>query len=221
MDRDSTAGKLSHASMVEDMEKGEIELLLGTQMVAKGHNFPSVTLAGIVSADVGLNLPDFRAGERAFQLFTQLAGRAGRGEIPGKVYIQTHCPDHYVFPYVKAYDYEGFFQKESAFRQELAYPPFGKLIRILFRTKGEDSKAMEDILKHELKDVLSKNIKGMEILGPCAAPIEKSKQYWRWHLLLKGSNSQILRDKAREILDALKQQKALKVDIDVDPVDML
>jgi len=221
MDRDSTAGKLSHASMIADMEKGEIELLLGTQMVAKGHNFPSVTLAGVVSADVGLNLPDFRSGERAFQLFTQLAGRAGRGEIPGKVYIQTYCPDHYVFPYVKAYDYEGFFQKESTFRQDLAYPPFGKLIRIIFRKKGEDSKALEEIVKHDLKNVISKNIRDLEILGPCPAPIEKSKKYLRWHLLIKGSNSQILRDKAREILDTLKLQKTLKVDIDVDPVDML
>ena len=221
MDRDSTTGKLAHASMVSDMESGAIELLLGTQMVAKGHNFPSVTLAGVVSADVGLNLPDFRSSERSFQLFIQLAGRAGRGQIPGKVYIQTYCPDHYVLSYVKAYDYKGFFEREIAYRQELAYPPFAKLIRIIFRKQDEDSKALENILKHDLKDVITTNTKGLEILGPCPAPIEKSKKFWRWHLLIKGKNSQVLRNKALEVVKNLKKHKLLKIEIDIDPVDML
>lgn len=221
MDRDTTTGKLAHASIVSDMESGAIELLLGTQMVAKGHNFPSVTLAAIVSADVGLNLPDFRSGERSFQLFIQLAGRAGRGQIPGKVYIQAYNTDHYVFSYVKTYDYKGFFEKEIAFRQELSYPPFGKLVRIIFRKLADDSTVLENILKHDLKEVISRNIKGLEILGPSPAPIEKSKKYWRWHLLLKGSNSQILRNKTIEVVNALKKHKLLKIDIDVDPVDML
>jgi primosomal protein N' (replication factor Y) len=232
MDRDTTTRKLAHQNIVKDMESGAIHLLLGTQMVAKGHDFPDVTVAAVLIADVGLNLPDFRSGERAFQLFTQLAGRAGRGDEPGKVYIQTYNPDHYVFEFVKNYDYQGLYKLELDMRKELAYPPFGKLIRIIvsFKEKPAGKQADSDSTKKWDKDSAIKDIfkhtslensHHVKIVGPSPAPIEKLKDFWRWHLLLKGDNAASLRARTREILASIKQSRFVKVGVDVDPVEML
>jgi primosomal protein N' (replication factor Y) len=231
MDRDTTTRKLSHQRMVKAMEKGDINLLIGTQMVARGHDFPLVTLSSVVSADVALNLPDFRSGERAFQLFTQLAGRAGRGPEQGNVVIQTYSPDHYVFDYVQKYDHEGFYKRELLMRSDLLYPPFGKLVRIIVTTNSQISKSDDDIKQQAVKvnkfmDGLFKDVnltseKGVEVVGPAPAPLERIKGRWRWHVLLKGTVSQALREKARIIMDKLKKNKEIKVSVDVDPVDLL
>jgi primosomal protein N' (replication factor Y) len=217
MDRDTTKRKLSHYRMVKDMEAKKIDVLLGTQMVAKGHDFPLVTLSGVVLADVALNLPDFRSSERTFQLFTQLAGRAGRGEAPGEVYIQTYEPDHYVFDYVRNHDYKGFYNKEVELRKELSYPPFSRLTRIIFtfRTKDRIKKTMRDISMKKIR------IQGVEILGPAPAPIEKIRNLWRWHIILKGKTAKSLRKNAVLILDAMKNVKDVRVDVDVDPINLL
>lgn len=261
MDRDTTKRKLAHYRIVKDMEEKKIDVLLGTQMVAKGHDFPDVTIAAVVFADVALNLPDFRSSERTFQLFTQLAGRAGRGDVAGEVYIQTYEPLHYVFDYVRNHDYEGFYKKEIELRRELSYPPFGKLIRIILSFKNKDSavKTMKDISK-QIKGVIARsetpstviarghspqsNLIGsgqapqtrlmgiasptvrndkqyIEILGPAPAPIEKIRNYWRWHLILKGKNSKSLRHAALGILEITKDIKGIRVDIDVDPINLL
>lgn len=219
MDRDTTKRKLSHYRIVKQMEEKKIDVLLGTQMVAKGHDFPDVTLSAIVSADIALNLPDFRSAERAFQLFTQLAGRAGRGDVSGKGYIQTYESEHYVFDYVRNHDYKGFFQKEIGLRKELSYPPFSKLIRIIlsFRTR--------DIAKKTVKDISDK-IKRLEtpeidVLGPAPAPIEKIRNLWRWHLILKGKDSKALRHNALEILEMVEEVKNMRIDVDVDPINLL
>jgi len=219
MDRDSTRKKLSHYRIVKDMENKKIDVLLGTQMVAKGHDFPNVTLAAVVSADVALNLPDFRSAERTFQLFTQLTGRAGRGDFPGKAYIQTYEPEHYVFEYVRNHDYTGFYQKEIALRKELSYPPFSKLIRIIlsFKTKDAAKKTMEEI-SGKLKKTMTH---GVEVLGPAPAPVEKIRNLWRWHLILKGRNSKTLRQAASGIIEKIKDIKGIRVDVDVDPINML
>ncbi len=219
MDRDTTQKKLSHYRIVRNMENKKIDLLLGTQMVAKGHDFPDVTLSAAVSADVALNLPDFRTAERAFQLFTQLAGRTGRGELPGLAYIQTYEPDHYVFDYVVNHDVIGFYKKEITLRKELSYPPFSKLIRIIlsFRNKDTAGKTARSI-KNKIRSI---DHKGVDILGPAPAPIEKIKTLWRWHLILKDKNSKTIRRITSKILDMLKDVKDLKVDIDVDPVNMM
>ncbi len=219
MDRDTTKRKLSHYRMVKQMEERKIDVLLGTQMVAKGHDFPNVTLSAVISADVALNLPDFRSAERAFHLFTQLAGRAGRGDVSGEVYIQTYEPEHYVFDYVRNHDYKGFFQKETGLRKELSYPPFSKLIRIILSFKTRD------IAKKIIKDI-SKRIKrleaqGVEVLGPAPAPIEKIRNLWRWHLILKGKNSKALRQKTLEILETVQEVKNMRIDVDVDPINLL
>jgi len=219
MDRDTTSRKLSHYRMIKEMEGGSVDVLFGTQMVAKGHDLPAVTLAGILSAEMALNIPDFRAAERAFQLFTQLAGRAGRGEVPGNVYIQTYEPDHYVFEYVKSNDYRGFYEKELSFRRELGYPPFSRLIRIIinFRKKEGIEEAM-GVLSKKVREMVTG---GVEILGPSKAPIEKIRSRYRWHIILRGGQQAMLRKKVSEILQCLNKMRGMSVDIDVDPVNLL
>ncbi len=219
MDRDTTQKKLSHHRIVRQMEDRKIDLLLGTQMVAKGHDFPDVTISAVISADTALNLPDFRSAERAFQLFTQLAGRAGRGDLPGRTYIQTYEPDHYVFDFVRNHDYTGFYEKEIGQRKELSYPPFSKLIRIIFgfRTKEKAKRITADI-SARVRRIKHKNI---QILGPVPAPVEKIRNLWRWHLILKGRNAKALRRTAREIVHKLELMRDVKVDIDVDPINLL
>jgi primosomal protein N' (replication factor Y) len=207
--------------MVKEMEEKKIDVLLGTQMVAKGHDFPDVVLSAVVSADITLNMPDFRSAERAFQLFTQLAGRAGRGDVAGKAYIQTYEPEHYVFDYVRTHDYKGFFENEIETRRELSYPPFGKLIRVIFyfRTKEAAKLTTKDIANRIKR--ISPQFKGVEILGPVPAPVEKIRNLWRWHIILKGKNSKSLRHAASAILDRIRDIKELKTDIDVDPINLM
>jgi len=219
MDRDTTKRKLSHYRIVKDMEDKKIDVLLGTQMIAKGHDFPDVTVAAVVFADVALNLPDFRSSERTFQLFTQLAGRAGRGDVPGTVYIQTYEPDHYVFEYVRNHDYTGFYRKEIEQRKELFYPPFSRLVRIVFNFRNKDiaAKIMKDI-SGRIKKL---KVPDIEILGPSPAPIEKIRHHWRWHLVLKGKNAKALRSAASKIMESVKDVKEIKADVDVDPLNLL
>ncbi len=226
MDRDTTRKKLSHYRIVKDMEGKKIDVLLGTQMVAKGHDFPYVTLSAVVSADVALNLPDFRSAERAFQLFTQLAGRAGRGDAPGKAYIQTYEPDHYVFDYVRNHDYKGFYQKEISLRKGLSYPPFSKLVRIIISFRNRQSiqeiiKEISERIRMLTKGTDRKKNYGVEVLGPAPAPIEKIRNLWRWHLILKGGNSKVLRHAAADIVKTIKDIKSIRIDVDVDPINML
>lgn len=225
MDRDTTRKKLSHHRIVKQMEEKKIDVLLGTQMVAKGHDFPEVTLAAVVSADIALNMPDFRSAERAFQLFTQLAGRAGRGDTPGKAFIQTYEPENFVFDYVKSHDYHGFYRNEIELRKELSYPPFSKLVRIIlsFRTKDSGKKIIKGISRR-IKNITPSLpvIKGgIEILGPSPAPIEKIRNLWRWHIILKGKNAKRLRQTAAGIIEKIKDIKEIKIDIDVDPINLM
>jgi primosomal protein N' (replication factor Y) len=219
MDSDTTRRKLSHYRMVKEMEQKKIDILVGTQMVAKGHDFPNVTLAGVVMADVALNLPDFRSSERTFQLFTQLAGRAGRGEAPGQVYIQTYEPDHYAFDYVRKHDYKGFYEREIELRRELSYPPFSRLVRILFSFRKEEgiSRVMKN-LSLKLKKASTGEV---DVLGPSPAPIEKIRNLWRWHLILKGKRAKTIRNHAMKVLQLSGDLKDGRVDIDVDPVNLL
>ncbi|RJR15336.1 MAG: primosomal protein N' [Nitrospiraceae bacterium] len=226
MDRDTTQKKLSHYRIIRQMEEKKIDVLLGTQMVAKGHDFPDVTLSAVISADIALNMPDFRSAERAFQLFTQLAGRAGRGEVPGRAYIQTYEPEHYVFDFVRSHDYKGFYDKEIELRKELSYPPFSRLLRIIFsfKNKGDAGKTVKVISgrirrMNQASSPLARG--GVEILGPAPAPVEKIRNLWRWHIIMKGKNAKALRQAAAVILEKLKDVKNMKIDIDVDPINML
>ena len=142
MDRDTTATRGSQESLIRRWEKGELDILVGTQMVTKGHDVSGVTLVGAVLADLSFNLPDFRAAERTYQLLSQVAGRSGRGDHPGRVLIQTYAPEHYAIQYLINHDYKGFFEMEAGFRRELNYPPFGRLISLRL-----DGPKMEEVEK--------------------------------------------------------------------------
>ena len=222
LDRDTTSGRGGHARVLKGVEKGEIDILVGTQMIAKGHDFPGVTLVGVVSADASLNLPDFRAAERTFQLVSQVMGRAGRGDQPGRVVIQTLAPEHYAVVRAAAHDFEGFCAEELAFRQELGYPPFAHLVGLTL--SGTNGPAVEQgaeetaVLLHTLKREARSRT---EILGPAPAPLNKVRGRFRWQILLKCAN----RTDLHRLVTLLEKRSALpavvRLAIDIDPVDML
>ncbi len=201
--------------MLSAFRTGEIDILVGTQMIAKGHDFPNVTVVGIVDADTALNFPDFRAAERTFQLICQVAGRAGRSEKGGHVVIQTHNSDHYAIRYASAYDFEGFAKKELASRRELGYPPFGKLARILCTAKDPKKAASAA----EVAAERARKCVDVQVLGPAPAPIERVKEKWRWHVLLKAPESAVIENAIRSV--CAKRVRGAQTIVDVDPMSVL
>ncbi len=199
MDGDTVARKGAHFKILKKFEDQTTNILIGTQMITKGHDFPQVTLIGVLCADLSLNWPDFRAGERTFQLLAQVAGRAGRGVHPGQVYLQTFNPDHYIFKYVGQHDYLGFYNQEIRFRRSLKYPPFSRLINCLFQgnQEAEVIKIVEKTSRFLRKEAQKNNwTSSLELLGPVPAPIAKIKGRYRWQVLLKGENNRILHQAA-------------------------
>jgi primosomal protein N' (replication factor Y) len=226
MDRDTTTRRRSHQQILKGLESGKIDILVGTQMIVKGHDFPNVTFVGVVSADTSLHFPDFRSSERTFQLLTQVAGRAGRGEVFGEVVIQTFNPDHYSILRAKDHDFIGFYQEEIQFRRALEYPPFSRLIN--FRLVGNSekrTKAMAEEMGRTGQFLLKKGYrKGIEILGPSTAPFAKMRGKFRWQMLAKGKSPQLLHQFAQELalrLEAQIKGKGINLDIDVDPISIL
>ena len=219
MDTDATAKRGSHRQILTEFKKHKIDILIGTQMIAKGHDFPRVTLVGVVSADTALNLPDFRAGERTFNLLTQVAGRAGRGSEPGRVIVQTFSPNHYAIEKSIEHDYVGFFNEEIEFRKELNYPPFTHIVEIKLRGRKEERviKAAQD-----LAAVLNLFIAGkpVEMVGPAPEFISKIKGQFRWNLLLKGEDPRIICGFIDKALDNLKGKSGLIISVDVDPMGL-
>ena len=195
LDRDALTGKNAHYQILKRFQEGKTQILVGTQMITKGHDFPGVTLIGALCADLSLNWPDFRSGERTFQLLAQVAGRAGRGPYPGRVFIQTYNPDHYIFDYIRRHDYLGFYRQELQFRREFEYPPFSRLVQIIFQ--GASEKGVREKAQ-EIGMVLSREreergwTSSLTLLGPVAAPISKIKGRHRWQLLLKGKDPRVL-----------------------------
>jgi len=226
MDHDTTSRRRSHLQILKRLESGSIDILVGTQMIVKGHDFPNVTFVGVVSADTSLHFPDFRSSERTFQLLTQVAGRAGRGEVFGEVVIQTFNPDHYSILRAKDHDYVGFYQEEIQFRKALEYPPFSRFIN--FRLAGNSekrTKAMAEEMGNNGQALLKKGYgKGIEILGPSAAPFAKMRGKFRWQMLAKGKNPPLLHQFAKGLATRMEVQlreKGVHLDIDVDPVFIL
>ena len=226
MDRDTTTGKRSHQQILKRLENGKIDILVGTQMIVKGHDFPNVTFVGVVSADTSLHFPDFRSSERTFQLLTQVAGRAGRGEVFGEVVIQTFNPDHYSILKARDHDFIGFYQEEVEFRKALEYPPFSRLIN--FRLVGNSerrTKAVAEEMGRIGQSLLIKGYRrGIEILGPSTAPFTKMRGKFRWQMLAKGKSVQLLHQFAQELAIRLEEEakgKGVHLDIDVDPVFIL
>jgi primosomal protein N' (replication factor Y) len=198
MDHDSTARKGAHQQIYRELTAGSVDILLGTQMIAKGLDLPRVTLVGVISADSTLNMPDFRSAERCFQLLTQVAGRAGRGDRNGRVIFQTYNPEHYAVVLAKSHDYQGFYQAEIAQRQQLAYPPFSEIVKIGFsglqETKvGEAAQKFARIMLKAKQSVLTATADGgVEIMGPAPAVIPKIQNLYRWQLLLKTTDSAVI-----------------------------
>jgi len=220
LDRDTVGGKRDYETILAGFRERHYDILVGTQMIAKGHDIPNVTLVGIVNADLGLGLPDFRAAERTFQLLTQAAGRAGRGETPGIVLIQTINPDHYAIQCAAEQDYEKFYRKEIEFRRLMYYPPFGSLANIIIRSTNE-----EDALSRSaaLGRLLNPAPEGVRVMGPAPAPVLRVKSEYRYQVLLKTASrkrlSEVLVD-IRRFATAEKWGPA-NLAIDVDPMTLL
>ena len=222
MDRDTTAGKGGHARILKKLESGAIDILIGTQMIAKGHDFPGVTLVGVVSADTTLNLPDFRGSERGFQLVSQVSGRAGRGDSPGKVLVQTLNPEHFALRAAVAHDYEDFYQQEIAERQDAGYPPFSYLAAIQFSSSS--AKTVEKgagTAAELLRKLRGKGGMRLEILGPAVPPMGMIRGRYRWQILLKS----IRRDQLHRLLKKFRAEfslpATLRMTIDIDPLELL
>jgi primosomal protein N' (replication factor Y) len=225
MDRDTTQRRGSHEQLLKQWEKGQIEILVGTQMIAKGHDVAGVTLVGVLLADLSLNVPDFRAGERTFQLLSQVAGRAGRGDDPGHVIVQTFDPHHYALRSVVTHDYRGFFRSEIEFRRALNYPPFARLALLrLDGVKAAEVERSAGLLGARLREATMRTGSGadaIQILGPASAPIERLRGRYRYQILLKGKPSARVLDLARRAQSLFAGPRSIRLRVDVDPQNML
>jgi primosomal protein N' (replication factor Y) (superfamily II helicase) len=195
-DSDAAQGR-QHQAIFDQFRKREADILIGTQMIAKGLDLPGVTLVGVISADIALNLPDFRAGERAFQLLSQVAGWAGRGAAGGKVIIQTYSPGHYAVNAAAAHDYRAFYQKEIAYRRELRYPPFSRLARLVYSHSNEQRcrQEVERLARLLLADIESRGLAGVSLIGPAPAFVYRLRSRFRWQIILRaGDPSLILKE---------------------------
>jgi primosomal protein N' (replication factor Y) len=218
LDRDTVRSHADFERALSSLNAGELDLLVGTQMIAKGHDIHGVTLVGVVGADMALGLPDFRAAERTFQLLTQVAGRAGRGYVPGEVVLQTYFPDHYAVQYAAQHDFIGFYEKELRFRSWMHYPPYSSLVNVILR-----SDKLDDVLKWAgaLGRWFEKERhEGVRVLGPAAAPIQRLKRDYRYHFILKSASRQKLNALMRTMLTHAEKEKIPRTNIVVD-VDAL
>ncbi|HSB16649.1 MAG TPA: primosomal protein N' [Bryobacteraceae bacterium] len=220
MDRDTVSGKRQFETILQGFRDGNFDILVGTQMIAKGHDIPNVTLVGVVNADIGLGMPDFRAAERTFQLLTQVAGRAGRGDTPGIVLVQTINPDHYAVRFAAAQDYRLFYEKEIQFRRSMRYPPFSALANLLVRSEKQEE-AMR--MSGELGRLLDPPPEGLRILGPAEAPVARLRNEYRYQLLIKAANRKVLNETLRTVRDFALESKwnATALVIDVDPLTLM
>ncbi len=223
LDRDTTTRAGAHRRILEAWSAGRLDVLIGTQMVAKGHDVPGVTLVGVLLADVALSMPDFRAGERAFQLLTQVAGRAGRGDRPGRVLVQTYRPNHHSLVAAAAHDYASFAPLELENRRETSYPPFVRLAALRFEGPDlERTGALAESLAIAVRERSAAT--GVVLRGPAPAPLERLRGRYRWQLILSSASTRALRDVARMIHAAWRASSAartIRLVVDVDPVSML
>ena len=220
MDVDTTTGKWAHAEILDRVGRGEVDMLLGTQMIAKGLDFPNVTLVGVIDADVGINLPDFRASERCFQLLSQVGGRAGRALKSGRVFIQTRLPTHHAVRYAVAHDYASFVHEELCGRQAPPYPPTIRLANIVFSGTDEHATAR---FAEESTAWLSRFPAEVSIIGPAPCPVERIKGRWRWHAVLKAEQPADLTRVGLYFMRRIKVPATgqLRVTFDRDPVALL
>ncbi len=219
MDSDTMTHKKSYETVLRSFRKGDIDILIGTQMIAKGLDFPNVTLVGIINADISLHIPDFRSGERTFQLLTQVAGRAGRGNIPGEVYVQTHTPFNSAIQYAVNHDYDGFYKEEIEIRKQLEYPPEGHLAIVRF--VGEDEELVMQIAEQFEKD-LEPIVSDKLMISPvCPAPISKMKMKYRYMLMIRGIINSRIKKYLNKLIYHQNRNKAVNIYIDIDAVNQM
>jgi primosomal protein N' (replication factor Y) len=223
MDSDTTSGTSSYQNMFDRMKAGTVDILLGTQMISKGLDFPNVTLVGVISADVGLSFPDFRAGEATFQLLTQVAGRSGRGEIDGNVIIQTYNPTHYAITSAMAQDFPAFAKIELTDREILHYAPFYRLARIIFTSESEPflikSLNQNKPLFQKINNTFTND--DLFLIGPAPAPLTKIKKRFRYHIFIKARNNHVINRAVSLLQTHIKLPNSVKLTIDIDPQNML
>ncbi len=222
MDTDTMQGAGAHERAFDLFRRGEAKILLGTQMIAKGLDIPNVTLVGVVNADLALHLPDFRASERTFQLLAQVAGRAGRGPLGGRVLVQTYSPEHEAIQAACRHDYERFAKFELPTRRELAYPPFGEMVRLVVR--GPDERVTEGFAEHvaeQLTGAAKQQDVKIRLLGPAPAPLARLRDKFRFHIQMQGATTEGLRQVVLAATETLKPPDEVEWIVDVDPVSML
>jgi primosomal protein N' (replication factor Y) len=219
IDRDSVRRKGTLASLLSKCAVGEIDVMVGTQMIAKGHDFPGVTLVGVISADIGLGLADFRAGERTFQLLTQVAGRAGRGSRPGEAIVQTLYPDHYSIELACRQDYPAFFDREIGYRRAMRYPPLVALVNVIVRGRTfQHAMGTAAEIVQLLEPATARS--GFTILGPAPAPLGRLRGEHRVQFFLKGSRRADLRNALKAVLEGMPDIRR-RITVDVDPMTVL
>jgi primosomal protein N' (replication factor Y) len=219
MDADSMSRKEAYRDTLRAFRAGKIDILVGTQMIAKGLHFPNVTLVGIINADLSLHLPDFRAGERTFQLLTQVAGRAGRGETPGEVFVQSYTPFSPSIQFARHHDFAGYVEQELEFRERCDFPPFKHAVLITIHSAHQErGKFSAETLRRKLREALPEEFMVAE---PAPAPLEKLSGQYRFHILLRGTAIMRLSRMIRETLDKLPMPEDVAVAVDVDPYQLL
>ncbi|MCA1596614.1 MAG: primosomal protein N', partial [Chloroflexi bacterium] len=220
MDTDSVSRKGSAQEIVDRFGRNEIDILVGTQMVAKGFHFPGVTLVGVVSADTMLNIPDFRAAERTFQLLTQVSGRAGRGELAGEVIVQSFSPEHYAIQAAAEHDFDRFYRDELEIRRQARYPPFVRIANIVVEDRSQaHAQSRAERVAGALRSIVGS--REIDILGPAPAPLVRLHSHFRWHILLKAADRSELRDVCRSLRFALRGDDALHAQVDIDAMSLL
>src|SRR5262249_30323517 len=227
MDSDSMKRPGSHARVLSAFREGLIQILLGTQMIAKGLDFPNVTLVGVVNADVGLHIPDFRSAERTFQLLSQVAGRTGRGSQGGRVLVQTFTPDHPAIALAATHDYAGFVQQELPHRLTHHYPPYQRLARLIVRSEEQaDAADFAERLAGTFQTALRKLARSgtapeVRLLGPAEAPVFRLKGFYRYHFQLQSPSAAVLHQLLRDVLPLARPPAGVEFTLDVDPYNML
>jgi primosomal protein N' (replication factor Y) len=226
MDVDTTSAKWSHHRILDRFGSGEVDILMGTQMIAKGLDFHGVTLVGVINADVGINLPDFRATERTFQLLTQVAGRAGRGPKGGEVIIQTSLPNHYAVRAAVDHDFPGFAERELDARRSPVYPPFCRLVNVVMSARDQTTaQEAADRAAEWLRGLIgSRSLEGCEVVGPAPCPIERIRDRWRWHFFLRAEDARLIGRITRFFAERFRVSAGaheLRMVIDRDPVALL
>ncbi|HEY6228374.1 MAG TPA: primosomal protein N' [Verrucomicrobiae bacterium] len=220
MDSDTLKRKEDYRRTLGDFRTGKIEILVGTQMIAKGLHFPNVTLVGIIYADLSLHMPDFRAGERTFQLLTQVAGRAGRGDVEGEVIVQAFTPFHPAIQYARRHDYAGFYEQEIEFRQQLQYPPISRAAMITLKSRNEDKvKLSADYIKDEIGKALT-TVEDLIIAGPAPAPLLKAETFFRYQLMLRTKRMPTASRLLAEAFKKIKLPEGVSMVVDVDPANL-